>query len=133
MKKLCGARGPEICAFLGFHVFKFSSLWVQGMPGKARFATPFGVIEVAAMRDLRRHIRIALRRYGQMTTREVADFLYWGRGPRSRLGMRWTASNPQKSATRRALARARRNGDVIVVGKSGRWNVYSLRQRDVRP
>jgi len=96
------------------------------MPKKSRLLTPSGWIEVAPVRDLRRHIRRGLRRHGMMTSATLADLLYWGRTPRSRLGQRWRANATQRSATRRALAWARREGDVVIVGRSNRWNLYAI-------
>ena len=92
----------------------------------SRFLTPHGVIEVAGNRELRRHIRVGLRMHGAMTAVEIADFGFWGRGPRSRLPLRWRSSASQQSSARRAIAALRRRGDLIVKGRIGRANLYGL-------
>jgi hypothetical protein len=88
--------------------------------------TPIGVIVVAGNRDLRRFIRVGLRAHGGMTAVQIANYSYWGRGPRSRLAVRWWANRSQQSSARRAIAALRRRGDVVVLRKVGRAYLYGL-------
>jgi hypothetical protein len=102
------------------------------MPANARFRLPSGIIEVAPRFGLRAAIPRALKRHGAMTAIELANLLYWNRTPRNhRLGARWWSNLSQRSATRRALARSKRAGDVTITGRMGRYFLYAAsRQRE---
>jgi hypothetical protein len=102
------------------------------MPANGRFRLPRGAIEVAPRFGLRAAIPRALRRHGAMTAVELANWAYWERTPRNhRLGARWWSNASQQSATRRAIARSKRAGEVRVIGRRGRRLLYAAdRQRE---
>jgi hypothetical protein len=102
------------------------------MPANGRFRLPRGAIEVAPRFGLRAAIPRALRRHGPMTALQLSNYLYWNRTPRNhRLGARWWANASQRSATRRAIARSKRAGEVRVIGRRGRRLLYAAdRQRE---
>jgi hypothetical protein len=81
--------------------------------------------------NLGRAIRVGLTAFGAMTGRELADWCYVGVRPsqRARIGARWTATLSGRSAVRRALARLKRRGEVVVAGKLGRFNLYQRGHR----
>jgi hypothetical protein len=96
------------------------------MPANGTFRLPLGAIEVAPRFGLRAAIPRALRRHGPMTAIELANYAYWQRTPRNyRLGARWWANASQQSATRRAIARSKRAGEVKIVGRRGRRLLYA--------
>jgi len=98
---------------------------VLKMPANARFRLPSGTIEVAPRFGLRAAIPRALRRLGPLTAIELANWLYWQRTPRNhRLGARWWSNSNQQSATRRAIARSKRAGEVKIVGRRRRRFLY---------
>ena len=103
------------------------------MPSAARFLTTAGHIEVAALIGLSTAIVRGLRRHHVLTAIELADLSYWGRTPRSSLGQQWRANVSMRSATRRALARLRRTGQIIVIDRVGRAFVYGLAAEVPRP
>jgi hypothetical protein len=93
----------------------------------ARFHLPIGAIEVAPRFGLRAAVPRALKRYGPMTTLQLANWLYWERSPKNqRLSAKWWANTSQQSATRRAIARLKRDGAVRIAGKRGRRFVYAI-------
>lgn len=103
------------------------------MPANGRFHLPNGAIEVAARTGLRRAIPGALRRHGPMTAIELANWAYWRRAPRDqRMGARWWANESQRSATRRAIARLKRDGAVKIAGRRGRRFVYAAARETSR-
>jgi Winged helix DNA-binding domain len=103
------------------------------MPVNGRFRLPRGEIEVATRFGLRAAIPRALRRHGWLTSQQLANLLYWGRSPRNdRLAAKWWANQSQQSATRRAIARLKRDGAVRVAGRRGRWVLYAVDYRGPR-
>lgn len=97
------------------------------MPRKAMIWTRYGKIEVAPQLHLSAAIKEGLRRFGPLTSYELASWGYFGRNPtKTRLGQRWQANSAQWSAARRALARLRRRGVVRSAGWSGRARLYQL-------
>jgi hypothetical protein len=102
------------------------------MPANALFRLPSGVIMVAPRFGLRAAIPRALKRLGPMTALELANWAYWNRTPRNhRLGARWWSNSNQQSATRRAIARSKRAGEIKIVGRRGRRLLYAAsRQRE---
>jgi hypothetical protein len=99
-------------------------LQIREMPKNAIFRLPGRDFEVAANLCLRASIRTGLRKYNCLTASELADWAYWHRPPISRLGAQWRANASMRSATRRAIAALRRNGQVVVCGRRGRECVY---------
>ena len=96
------------------------------MPVNGRFRLPDGEIEVAPRIGLRAAIPRALRRHGAMTAIELANYAYWQRTPQNhRLGARWWSNASQQSATRRAIARSKRAGEVKIIGRRGRRLLYA--------
>ncbi|MET4043961.1 hypothetical protein [Bradyrhizobium sp. RT6a] len=66
-----------------------------------------------------------------MTSIELANWAYWQRTPRNhRMGARWWANASQKSATRRAIARLKRDGAVKIAGRRGRRLLYTVNRRE---
>jgi hypothetical protein len=97
------------------------------MPSAARFRLRHATIQVAARFGLRAAIPRALRRHGPMTAVELANYAYWQRTPGNhRLGARWWASASQQSATRRAIARLKRDGAVKIAGRRCRRLLYAV-------
>jgi hypothetical protein len=100
------------------------------MPAPSHFMTRFGSIEVAPQLALSSLVIRGLRRHHAMTSTEIANWAYWGRSPRSKLGAQWWASRSMRSSARRAVARLRRNGCVVVIGHHGRACIYALADAD---
>ena len=97
------------------------------MPAKASLWSSNGMIEVAPNVALRRALRTGLRRFGPLTSKELADWAYWERHPfKSRLGERWRANRSAWSAARRAIARMRQDGMISIAGQVGRAKLYAL-------
>jgi hypothetical protein len=118
---------PEAGHIPGFSFHGFLAIWIEPMPLNARFRTPKGVIEVAPRFGLRAGIPRALRRHGPMTTLEISNLMFWDRSPTNhRLSVKWWANRSQQSATRRAIARLKRDGRVKIVGRRGRRYIYEL-------
>ncbi|WJR74917.1 hypothetical protein [Bradyrhizobium sp. NP1] len=65
-----------------------------------------------------------------MTSLELANLAYWQRTPRNdRMGARWWANASQRSATRRAIARLKRDGAVKIAGRRDRRLLYEVNKR----
>jgi hypothetical protein len=127
----CGTKRCPYRAYSGFPRFRFPSRRVSQMPTNSRFRLPIGEIEVSPRRGLRAAIPGALRRLGPLTSVQAADWLYWARRPRDhRMAARWRANRSQRSATRRALARLKRDGAVVITGRAVRFFLYAARQRE---
>lgn len=106
---------------------------IEAMPINARFRLPIGTIEVAPRFGLRAAIPRALRRHGPMTSVELANWAYWDRTPRNhRMGARWWANASQRSATRRAIARLKRDGAIKIAVRRGRRFVYAIAREVAR-
>lgn len=140
------SQGPSYCSEVArindahcpviFPAFRFT-VSLRGdfdaMPIKARFRLPSGAIEVAPRFGLRAAIPGALRRHGAMTSLQLANWLYWERTPRNhRLSAKWWANSSQQSATRRAIARLKRDGAIRIAGRSGRRFIYAIDRQEVR-
>jgi hypothetical protein len=123
----CGDRSARSSRIFGILKFPlFFCFWVREMPAPSRFRLRRCTIEVAPRLGLRASIKRGLRRYGPMTSIEIANFAYWGRSPfNSRLGIRWWSNSSQRSATRRALAALIARGEVRVCRKRNRFNYYA--------
>lgn len=97
------------------------------MRANARFWTGRRWVEVAPHRRLRPCILDGLRRYGELTSVEVASLAFWGRCPhKSRLGSQWQANASMRTSTRRALACLVRSGRITITGRMGREKLYAF-------
>lgn len=97
------------------------------MPAKARILTRIGEVEVAPTTALRVLVLDGVRRFGPATSFEIGNWAYYRRKPySSRLGARWQVNASQWSAVRRAIARLRRQGQIMTVGKAGRATLYAV-------